>query len=280
MTQQRTYPAGVPSWVDIEHDDVEAAQGFYAELFGWTYTEATPPDAPFCYVVAQLDGQDIGGIGGPREPTGAAGEPTWNTYVAVDDIDAAASSVEQRGGRILDPPADAGEGGRAATCADPLGVRFRLWQARRRPGAQVTNAPGTWNFSDLHATDPAAAAAFYTDVFGWEFSDLGFATMITRPGYGDHLAATVDPGIRERQSDPSFPPGFADAIAWLAPSGDLGPGWHVTFAVADRDETAALAERLGGTVLSSEDTDWTRAALVADPQGGRFTASQFLPPDA
>jgi predicted enzyme related to lactoylglutathione lyase len=266
--------------VDIEHDDVEAAQRFYAGLFGWTYSHATPPDVPFSYVVAQLDGQDVAGIGGPREPTGSPGEPAWNTYIAVDDIDATAASVEQRGGRILDPPADAGEGGRAATCADPFGVRFCLWQARRRPGAQVTNAPGTWNFSDLHATDPAAAAAFYTDVFGWELADLGFATMITRPGYGDHLAATVDPGIRERQSDPSFPPGFADAIAWLAPSGDLGPGWHVTFAVADRDETAALVERLGGTVLSSEDTDWTRAALVADPQGGRFTASQFLPPDA
>jgi len=49
--------------------------------------------------------------------------------------------------------------------------------------------------------------------------------------------------------------------------------------VADRDATAAAVERLGGTVLRRTDTDWTRDALVRDPQGAEFTASQFTPPD-
>jgi predicted enzyme related to lactoylglutathione lyase len=103
--------------------------------------------------------------------------------------------------------------------------------------------------------------------------------MIRRPGYGDHLAATVDPGIHERQAEVSAPPGFADAVGWLAPAqGDEPPHWHVTFTVADRDATAAAAERLGGTVLRREDTDWTRDALIRDRQGALFTASQFTPP--
>jgi uncharacterized protein len=49
--------------------------------------------------------------------------------------------------------------------------------------------------------------------------------------------------------------------------------------VADRDESVALAQRLGATVLSSADTEWTRNAVIRDPQGATLTVSQFTPPD-
>ena len=142
---------------------------------------------------------------------------------------------------------------------------------------RLTNAPGAWNFSDLHTDEPDPARTFYSDVFGWEFADVGFATMIRVPGYGDHLASTVDPGIHERQSGVGAPPGFADAIGWVTPvqPGD-SPGWKVTFTVADRNDTAARVIELGGTVERTQEDDWTRTALVRDPQGARFTASQFL----
>ena len=52
----------------------------------------------------------------------------------------------------------------------------------------------------------------------------------------------------------------------------------MTFTVADRDAAAADVVRLGGTVLASDDTDWTRTALVRDPQGAQLTLSQFTPP--
>jgi uncharacterized protein len=52
----------------------------------------------------------------------------------------------------------------------------------------------------------------------------------------------------------------------------------VTFTVADRDDSAAAAEHLGGNVLSSDDTDWTRDAQIRDPQGAVFTVSQYSPP--
>ena len=103
--------------------------------------------------------------------------------------------------------------------------------------------------------------------------------MWRRPGYGDHLAATVDPDIHARQDAISAPPGFADAIAWLAPLGpDEVAHWHVTFAVADRDEIVATAVRLGATDLSGPvDTAWTKSAVVCDPHGAAFTLSQFAP---
>ena len=55
--------------------------------------------------------------------------------------------------------------------------------------------------------------------------------------------------------------------------------WHVTISVADRDDSVAVAERLGATVLQSEETEWTRHAVLRDPQGAELTLSQFTPPD-
>ena len=47
--------------------------------------------------------------------------------------------------------------------------------------------------------------------------------------------------------------------------------------MADRDATAAAAQRLGAEVTAVQETRWTRTALVCDPQGAVFTASQFTP---
>ena len=63
----RHYPEGVTSWIDVECGDVEGAKEFYAGVFGWTFADATPPEAPFRYVIAQLDGNDVAGIGGPAD---------------------------------------------------------------------------------------------------------------------------------------------------------------------------------------------------------------------
>ncbi len=148
MSQARTYPEGVTSWIDIEQRDVEAAKAFYGGVFGWTFADATPPGAAAPYVVAQLDGLDAAGIGGAADADGhAAGPSTWNTYVAVSDADAAAARIEAAEGRVLVAPWDVGQSGRSAVCADPFGVQFRLWQAGQRLGAQVANTPGAWNFS-------------------------------------------------------------------------------------------------------------------------------------
>jgi predicted enzyme related to lactoylglutathione lyase len=272
-TLKRTYPEGVPTWVDTEQQDPQAAQEFYGGLFGWTFTTVSPSGAPV-YAIAALDGRDVAGLGQANDTP-----PAWNTYIAVDDAVGAAARLSAAGGEITDDPGDAGPLGRFVSLRDPAGVPFRLWQAGQHSGAQVVNEPGSWNFSDLH-TDEPDSVAFYADVFGWSVQDLGFATMIRRPGYGDHLEATVDPGIRERQAGIAPPSGFEDAIAWVAAlEPGLAPHWHVSFSVADRDVAAAEAQRLGAEVMSTGDSQWTRTALIRDPQGAVFTASQFTPPD-
>lgn len=80
---QRTYPEGVPCWIDTEQPDVEAAAEFYAGLFGWTFEDAVPAGAPGRYLIAKFDGQDVAGMADTR------GAATWNTYVSVEDADTA-----------------------------------------------------------------------------------------------------------------------------------------------------------------------------------------------
>ena len=270
MTDPRTYPEGVPCWVDSEQPDLHAARAFYGELFGWSFD-----DAAGSYLIATLDGQDVGAI-----TTGDTAR--WSTYVAVDDADAASARVTDACGTIIDAPPP-NPGGRSVVCADATGAELRLWQAGRRLGAQAVNAPGTWNFSDLRTDDPEAALAFYAAVFGWEsgaIEDGGGPLLWRRPGYADHLAATIDPDIHARHAAINAPPGFQDAVAWLMamPAGTPSH-WHQTFAVADRDAAAATAERLGATVLSAMDTPWTKVAELRDPQGAELAISQFTPPD-
>src|SRR5262245_45170715 len=131
MADPRTYPHGVPSWIETEQPDPVAARGFYGALFGWTFE-----DRPGGYAIARLDGREVAGLQPGGEGAG------WTTYVAVDDADDTVRRVRGAGGRILAEPQDAGPAGRAALCTDPHGARFGLWQAGRRLGAQAVNEPG------------------------------------------------------------------------------------------------------------------------------------------
>lgn len=262
MNRPRTYPAGVPCWVDTAQPDPEAACRFYGELFGWTFDGE----------VASVDGQPVAGV--------RAGAPAvWNTYMAIDDLAATVQSVLDAGGAVASAVTGPRATGPEAFCSDPAGATFALWQSGERLGAQVVNVAGAWNFSHLHTDRADQARAFYGDVFGWEPMDAGGgAVMWRQPGYGDHLEATVDPDIRARQAH--APEGFEDAVAGLVSTADGGPPhWSVVFTVADRDDAVAVAQRLGADVTSTEETMWTREAVIRDPQGAELTLSQFAPPE-
>jgi predicted enzyme related to lactoylglutathione lyase len=240
------------------------------------------------YFMARLEGRDVAAIA--SEPGPLAFAPAWTTYIAVDDADAAAAKVRDAGGTVSAGPFDVHDAGRMAVCADPSGAGFCLWQSRAHRGAQLVNAPGTWNFSDLHTDDVARAKAFYGTVFGWEFDTIDFgvgeSTMVRLPGYGDFLLAR-DPELRERQDAAGAPPGFNDAIAWMMPlaEGDAtdaaGPRWVVTFTVDDTDATAAHAAELGGAVVMPPYEEGpVRVAQLRDPQGVAFTVSRYDPSGA
>jgi predicted enzyme related to lactoylglutathione lyase len=123
--QPRTYPAGVTSWIDTEQPDVEAALKFYGGLFGWTFEDAMPPEAPGRYVIAKLAGRDVAAIGS-TDPTAPDQQVAWNTYVATDDVDATTARLRELGATVLLEPVDAGPGGRLAAFAGPRRGRVQV----------------------------------------------------------------------------------------------------------------------------------------------------------
>jgi len=174
-----------------------------------------------------------------------------------------------------------------ATCCDPSGAVFNIWQPNTFQGAELVNEPSTWNWSDLNTRDLEGSKSFYRAVFGWEADtvDLGGleGTMVRMPGYADFLELR-DPGLRQRHADFGAPPGFSDAIGWMSVmttdqfADDVPAHWSVTFAVEDTGAIAEATADLGGTIMvPPSDPGVVRTAVLRDPQGAVFSVNSFDP---
>jgi len=264
----------VPCWVDTNQPDPGAAAQFYSGLFGWETEDAMPPDAGAHYFMARIDGRDAAAISSP--PPGAPPEAAWNTYVRVESADDAAAAVRDAGGQVLSEPFDVFDSGRMGVFADPEGAVFCVWQPGSHRGSAAVNEHGAVNFNNLHTDDVEAAKAFYGAVFGWTTIDAG-APMWALPGYGDHLEE-LNPGMRAGMKEMGAPEGFENVVATILPCDGAPAHWSVTFAVNDADATATRARELGGSVLAEpQNGPWVRFAVLADPAGASFIASQFVP---
>jgi predicted enzyme related to lactoylglutathione lyase len=238
-----------------------------------------PPGAEGKYFIARIRGGDVAGIGGvaPGSPPFA----TWNTYIWVESADETAAKVTDAGGRILMEPFDVMDSGRMAVLSDPEGAVFGVWEPKNHRGAQVVNEAGALNFNNLNTRDPDRAKAFYGAVYGWGTMPLGAAQAWTLSAYGDHLEL-LNPGTRERMAAMGALAGFENVVASLNPitdePGEVPAHWSVTFGTDDADATARKASELGGEVVVAPfDAPWVRMAVIKDPQGATFIASQFVP---
>ena len=280
MSERDRYIPGVPCWVDTSQPDPAAAVEFYGGLFGWELEDRMPAEADGNYFMASIDGREAAAISSP--PAGQPPHATWNTYVWVESADETAEKVRAAGGKVLDEPFDVMEAGRMAVFADPEGAVFCAWEPGRHRGARVVNEAGSLNYNDLNTRDVAAAKEFYGAVFGWEVLEMdGGFNAWALPGYGEFLDE-LNPGTVERMATMGAPKGFENVVASIVPipddQPDAPPHWGVTFATEDADAIAAKAEELGGEVLAGPfDAPWVRMAVIVDPAGGIFTASQFVP---
>jgi predicted enzyme related to lactoylglutathione lyase len=106
-----------PVHVEIGASDTSRAIQFYGDLFGWEFQayEGSPTE----YHMARFS-----------EDTGGAiqdGGPSIRVYYDVDDIQAGAARVNELGGKA-DDPQPVPQMGWFATCTDPEGNDFGLWQ--------------------------------------------------------------------------------------------------------------------------------------------------------
>lgn len=279
MPERDGYIPGVPCWVDTSQPDPKAALPFYRGLCGWDFEDMMPPESEGSYFIGRIRGGDVAAVG--STPEGAPAVATWNTYIWVDSADDTADRVRAAGGAVVSEPFDVLDSGRMAVLADPEGAVFMAWQPKNHKGAQIVNEHGSLNFNGLATRDAEAAKAFYGEVFGWQTLALPGGDMWTLPAYGDHLEEGT-PGLRKQQAEMGAPEGFIDVVAALSPiaadDSETPAHWSVTFGVDNADATVAKARELGGEILAGPlDAPWTRMAVIKDPQGATFIASQFVP---
>ena len=258
MPQRSSYTEGTPNWVDLATPDAAAAKAFYSTLFGWDYDDMAMSSGGV-YSIATLDGDAVAAIvEQSSEARDAGARPTWNTYLAVDDVDAATAKVAGAGGQVAMAPFDAGDGaGRMSFVLDPTGAVVALWQAGTRNGATRVNEPNTWIWNELTTGDVDRALAFYAAVVGLDARPMPM-------GAEEYMMLFV---------------GEARAGGATAPHMDGVPNhWHVWFAVNDADATAAATASSGGSVLMAPfDMPVGRAATLADPQGAAFSIITMTP---
>lgn len=115
--------------------------------------------------------------------------------------------------------------------------------------------PGSPVWLDLGAHDIPAAAAFYGDLFGWEFASQG-------PETGGYGLLQLD----------------GRNVAAIGPLSEPGarPSWTVYFHTKDADATMAAVERAGGTVRFAPYDVFAlgRMAGFTDPTGAEFAVWQ------
>jgi predicted enzyme related to lactoylglutathione lyase len=115
---------------EIPADDVERAQGFYQDVFGWRIDPM--PDLSYALLISTEPGED----GRPSEPgvinggmmhrEGEISAPVIT--IAVDDIDATLKHISSSGGSTVQGKLPVGSMGFSAYFTDSEGNIIGLWQ--------------------------------------------------------------------------------------------------------------------------------------------------------
>jgi uncharacterized protein len=118
--------AGEMVHIEIPADDTGQSKAFWSGLFGWQFQEY--PGGPGEYLMTQISDTSGGAI-----TTMEPGKKGTRTYFGVDDINEGAARVKELGGEA-DDPMPVPQMGWFATCRDPHGNDFGLWQTDSSAG--------------------------------------------------------------------------------------------------------------------------------------------------
>ncbi|NYI88972.1 hypothetical protein HNR02_002295 [Amycolatopsis endophytica] len=111
-------------WFEVGTDDPEAAERFYAEVFGWTVEhDDTKSTDPAYRIFTTGDGQR----GGLFDTKGAM--PGYAVFtVLVEDVDEACRRAEEAGGKVQRAPQVNPVGVTFAHLLDPAGNHFAVFR--------------------------------------------------------------------------------------------------------------------------------------------------------
>jgi predicted enzyme related to lactoylglutathione lyase len=248
--ERTSHAPGTFSWVDVSTTDQEGAKRFYQELFGWE-ADDVPAGEGIVYSMMKLDGRSVAAISPQQEQQREMGvPPVWNSYVTVEEADAAANKAKELGANLFAEPFDVFDAGRMAVIQDPQGAVFMVWEPRESIGAELVNVPGALTLNQLNTSDPEAAGRFYGDLFGWRIEQV--SEEPEQPYWGIYNGDRLNGGMMGHQ-------------------GPAPPHWLPYFASEDVDAASAKIAELGGNVIIGPmDIPSGRIAVAQDPQGAYF----------
>ena len=240
-----------------------------------------PPDRR----TAVLRGDDLrrprrGGRLGDGTTGPCRGRPTSRSIAPTTAASASARTAE----RVITEPFDVFDAGRMAIVRRPRGRRVRVWQAGTHIGAEMVNAPGSWNCQHLiPATSKRRSASTARSSAGSSTrstSAAGRSAMVACPGYSDYLES-IDPGVRKRHADGRRAARLQRRDRLVHPARTTTARTLECHLHRRRTPTRRPPDpraRRPGPV-EPFDVPWPRVTSIRDPQGATFTLSQFKPPE-
>lgn len=242
-------------WTNVMTPELSRAAEFFAQVLGWTYAEGIPGGH-----VIHVNGLAAGALIDLAQcPPGLP--PSIGVMIKVENADSTVVRVNQLGGSA-EPAIDIRGNGRMATCIDPTGAAFAVWQPLAKDGAECdTHAPGAPTWFETLTTDPQRAVEFYVALFGW-------TPVTSQPAPGMTYTVFEHEGAQ-----------IAGAMAILSDKMPNVPShWATYFTVKDTDETVRLAKALGAElcVVPHDVPNVGRFALMKSPQAVPFHVLQYF----
>jgi predicted enzyme related to lactoylglutathione lyase len=257
-TRDEAWPNGTPCWIDVLVTDPGAARVFYSGLFGWDIQDG-PPEAGG-YLMCMMKGRPVAAIS--PKPESNPFPNVWSTYLASDDVDATVAKATEAGSQLMMEPMDVMTAGRMAFAMDPTGAPYGIWQAGTHLGVGVYNEPGTLVWNELMTRDYEGAKAFYGNVFGYTYDEIG-------EGFS---YSTI-----KRATDGEVVAGMGELDAGMP--AEVPASWVTYFMVEDTDTSAAKAVELGASIVRQPfDTPFGRMAPLIGIQGEAFSLIQAPTP--
>jgi len=117
---------GALCWNELHVPDLDAAEEFYGQLFGWTSEPFEASPEPY-RIIKNAEGHTNGAMSSAMAP---GAPPHWLVYFGSEDADATTARVGELGGTTLAGPMDIGSVARVSVVQDPQGAIFALYSGQ------------------------------------------------------------------------------------------------------------------------------------------------------
>jgi predicted enzyme related to lactoylglutathione lyase len=244
-------------WADLATSNVDAAQQFYGQMFGWQFRPVGT--AATGYTLIYNGDRAVGGIVSVRARAHAPSAPRWIGYISVPDVAQAAQAIGKAGGNQLVDTKSFPKRGEQAVFVDAEGAVFGVMKSSSGDPGDFLAEPGDWIWIQLLSRDIQKATNFYRAIAGYEVVET-----TRRPGHPEYLLVS---GAFARAAVSQLSSNRRAAL----------PAWLPFVRVADLSQALTKAQQLKATIMVRPRPELFdgRMAVLADPNGAAIGLVQW-----